>query len=52
MIGAPGHGKDVINAINATTKKYIKQKMRMVSNPAATNAEIKKQRSILCLRQN
>jgi hypothetical protein len=21
MIGAPGHGKDVVNALNATTKK-------------------------------
>jgi hypothetical protein len=33
MIGAPGHGKDVVDALNATTKKYIKQKMRMISNP-------------------
>jgi hypothetical protein len=35
MIGAPGHGKDVVDALNATTKKYIKQKMRMVSNPGS-----------------
>jgi hypothetical protein len=33
MIGAPGHGKDVVDALNVTTKKYIKQKMCMVSNP-------------------
>jgi hypothetical protein len=24
MIGAPGHGKDVVDALNLTTKKYIK----------------------------
>jgi hypothetical protein len=35
MIGAPGHGKDVVDALNATTKKYIKQKMRMVNNPGS-----------------
>jgi hypothetical protein len=35
MIGAPGHGKDVVDALNATTKKYIKQKMLMVSNPGS-----------------
>jgi hypothetical protein len=33
MIGAPGHGKDVVDALNATTKKFIKQKMCMLSNP-------------------
>jgi hypothetical protein len=35
MIGAPGHGKDAVDALNATTKKYIKQKMRMVNNPGS-----------------
>jgi hypothetical protein len=35
MIGAPGHSKDVVDALNATTKKYIKQKMWMVSNPVS-----------------
>ena len=31
MNGAPGHGKDVVDALNATTKAYLKKKMRMVS---------------------
>jgi hypothetical protein len=41
MIGAPGHGKDVVDALNATTKKFIKQKMRMVSNPGNDESERK-----------
>jgi hypothetical protein len=35
MIGAPGHGKHLVDALNATTKKYIKQKMWMVSHPGS-----------------
>jgi hypothetical protein len=41
MIGAPGHGKDVVDALNATTKKYLKQKMWMVANPGNDQSERK-----------
>jgi hypothetical protein len=41
MIGAPGHGKDVVDALNATTKKHLKQKMRMVANPGNDESERK-----------
>jgi hypothetical protein len=33
MVGAPGHGKDVVDALNTTTKSYLKQKMQIVSCP-------------------
>jgi hypothetical protein len=32
-VGAPGHGKDVVDGLNATDKRYLKQKMSMVSTP-------------------
>jgi hypothetical protein len=32
-IGAPGHGKDVVDGLNATDKRYLKQKMSMISTP-------------------
>ncbi len=36
MIGAPGHGKYVaVDTPNAITKKYMKQKIRMVTNPGS-----------------
>jgi hypothetical protein len=41
MIGACGHGKDVVDALNMTTKKYIKQKMCIVSNPGNDESERK-----------
>ena len=30
MIGAPGHGKDIVDAINACDKRYLKDKLCMV----------------------
>jgi hypothetical protein len=32
-VGAPGHGKDVVDGLNATDKRYLKQKINMVSTP-------------------
>ena len=33
MIGAPGHGKDIVDAINAYDKRYLQEKMCMVGTP-------------------
>ena len=30
MIGAPGHGKDLIDGINASDKRYLKGRMCMI----------------------
>ena len=30
MIGTPGHGKDIVYAINTCNKRYIKEKMCMI----------------------
>ena len=35
MIGAPGHGKDIVDAINACEKRYLKEKMCMAGTPEA-----------------
>ena len=35
MIGALGHGKDIVDAINACDKRYLKEKMCMVGTPEA-----------------
>ena len=38
MIGAPGHGKDIVDAINACDKRYLKEKMCMIGTPEADNS--------------
>ena len=35
MIGAPGHGKDIVDSINACDKRYLKEKMCMIGTPEA-----------------
>ena len=35
MIGKPGHGKDIVDAINACEKGYLKEKIYMVGIPEA-----------------
>ena len=39
MIGAPGHGKDIVDGINAVDKKYIRIKMCQISTPEASESE-------------
>ena len=34
-IGAPGHGKDVVDALNATDKIFLRKKMCMIGTPEA-----------------
>jgi hypothetical protein len=38
-IGAPSHGKDVIDGINATDKQYLAGSMCLVGTPEANNAD-------------
>ena len=38
MIGAPGYGKIIVDAINACDKRYLKEKMRMIENPEADDS--------------
>ena len=40
MIGAPGHGKDGVDDLNATTKKYIKQHCTMKTAPGVAGVRI------------
>ena len=35
MIGASGHGKDIVDAINACDKIYLKEKNCMIGTPEA-----------------
>ena len=35
MIGAPGHGKDIVDGINACDKRHLKGKMCMIGTPEA-----------------
>ena len=39
MIGAPEHGKDIVNTINACDKSYLKEKMCMVGTPEADDCK-------------
>ena len=39
MIGAPGHGKDIVDAINACDKRYLKEKMCMIGTPEADDSK-------------
>ena len=38
-IGAPGHGKDVVDALNATDKVYLRKMMCMIGTPEANDSE-------------
>ena len=33
MIGTPGHGKDLVDSINISDKRYLKDKMCMIGIP-------------------
>ena len=33
MIGAPGHGKDIVDTINVCDTRYLKEKMCMIGTP-------------------
>ena len=35
MIGAPGHGKDIVDTVNVCDKRYLKEKMCMIGTPEA-----------------
>jgi hypothetical protein len=37
-IGAPGHGKDIVDGLNATDKMYLKQ-MRMIGTPESNDTQ-------------
>ena len=39
MIGAPGYGKGIVDAINACDKKYLKEKMCMAGTPEADDCK-------------
>ena len=39
MIGAPGHGKVIVDAINTCDKRYLKEKMCMVGTPEADDCK-------------
>ena len=39
MIGAPGHKKDIVDAINTCDKRYLKEKMCMVGTPEADDCK-------------
>jgi hypothetical protein len=32
-VGAPGHGKDEVDGLNAVDKRYLQTKMRVVTTP-------------------
>ena len=38
MIGAPGHGKDIVDTINSCDKRYLKEKMCMIETPEADDS--------------
>jgi hypothetical protein len=38
-VNAPGHGKDIVDGLNATDKNFLKQKMCLVGTPGAQNQE-------------
>jgi hypothetical protein len=38
-IGAPGHGKDVVDGLNATDKQFIQGKMCMIGTPESADSE-------------
>ena len=42
-IGAPGHGKDIVDGLNTVDKHYLKKLMKITKNAAETNLDIKNQ---------
>ena len=38
MIGAPRHGKDIVDTINDCDKRYLKEKICMIGTPEADNS--------------
>jgi hypothetical protein len=38
-IGAPGHGKDIVDGLNATDKIYLRKMMCMIGTPEANDGE-------------
>ena len=38
MTGAPGHGKDIVDTINACDKRYLKEKMCNIGTPEADDS--------------
>ena len=38
MIGAPGHGKDIVDTINTCDKRYLKEKMYIIGTPEADDS--------------
>ena len=38
MIGTPEHGKDIVDAINACDRQYLKEKMCMIGTPEADDS--------------
>ena len=38
MISAPGHGKDIVDTINACDKRYLKEKMCMIGTPESEDS--------------
>jgi hypothetical protein len=37
-IGAPGHGKDIVDGLNATDKRFLKGKMCLIGSPEANDS--------------
>ena len=38
-IGAPGHGKDIFDGLNATDKRFLQGKMCIIGSPEANDDE-------------
>ena len=38
-IGAPGHGKDIVDGLNATDKMYLKKQMCMIGTPESNDSQ-------------
>ena len=51
-IGAPGHGKNIVDGLNAVDKHYLKKIMRITKKASETDSNIKKLTSILSLKTN
>ena len=42
IIGAPGHGKNYVDGINAVNKQYLKKIMILIKTPNEENCYIKR----------
>jgi hypothetical protein len=38
VMGAPGHGKDIVDGLNATDKRFLKDKMCLTGSPEANGS--------------